>query len=115
MAGTTDAAHLDDLEAEVVDRFGPLPPPAKTLIVVHRLRQRAAALGIRRLELGSAAGVVEFRPEHRVEPARVLKLIQRADGRYRLDGPTRLRLRVEAAEPPARVAAAEKLLQDLGA
>jgi transcription-repair coupling factor (superfamily II helicase) len=115
MAGTTDAAHLDDLEAEVVDRFGPLPPPAKTLIVVHRLRQRAAALGIRRLELGSAAGVVEFRPEHRVEPARVLKLIQRADGRYRLDGPTRLRLRVEAAEPAARIAAAEKLLKDLGA
>ena len=50
MAGAADAPRLDDLEAEVIDRFGPLPPPAKTLLVVHRLRQRAAALGIRRFE-----------------------------------------------------------------
>ena len=43
MAGATDTDRLDDLEAELIDRFGPLPPPSKTLLVVHRLRQRAAA------------------------------------------------------------------------
>jgi transcription-repair coupling factor (superfamily II helicase) len=114
MAGAVDGERLDDLEAELIDRFGPLPPPARTLLVVHRLRQRAAALGIRRLELGPAAGLVEFHPQHRVEPGRVVRLVQRADARYRLDGPTRLRIRVASADAAARIAAASAVLDDLG-
>jgi transcription-repair coupling factor (superfamily II helicase) len=114
MAGAADAPRLDDLEAEVIDRFGPLPPPAKTLLAVHRLRQRAAALGIRRLELGAAAGLVEFGQDHGVEADRVVRLVQRSGGRYRLDGPTRLRVRVASADTAARIAAADAVLQELG-
>ena len=114
MAGAADAERLIDLETEVIDRFGPLPPPTKTLLIVHRLRQRAAALGIRRLELGAASGIVEFNREHRVEPERVVKLLQHPGGRYRLDGPTRLRLRIATADASARVAAANSILEYLG-
>jgi transcription-repair coupling factor (superfamily II helicase) len=114
MSGAADAEQLGDLEAEVIDRFGPLPPPTKTLIVVHRLRQRAAALGIRRLELGATSGVVEFNREHRVDPDRVVKLLQHPGGRYRLDGPTRLRLRIATADAAARIAAANSILEYLG-
>ena len=85
-------------EAELIDRFGPLPPPSRTLLVVHRLRQRAAAIGIRRFELGAAAGVVEFSREHRVEPERVVRLVKLQGGRYRLDGQNRLRLRIATAD-----------------
>ncbi len=115
MSGATDRERLDDLEAELIDRFGPLPPQAKSLLIVHRLRQRAQALGIRRLELGAAAGLVEFRPDHRVDPDRVVRLVQRKDGRYRLDGPNRLRIRLTAADGAARIAAAGNLLDALGA
>jgi transcription-repair coupling factor (superfamily II helicase) len=114
MAGAADRERLDDLEAELIDRFGPLPPQAKSLLVVHRLRQRAQGLGLRRLEIGSAAGLVEFRPDHRVDADRVVRLVQRKDGRYRLDGPNRLRLRHEAIDAVARIAAADKLLDALG-
>jgi transcription-repair coupling factor (superfamily II helicase) len=113
LASAADGERLDDLEAELIDRFGPLPPPGKTLLVVHRLRQRAARLGLRRLELGAAAGLVEFNREHRVDPDRVVRLVQRSDGRYRLDGPARLRLRIATADAAARVAAASEVLDDL--
>ena len=114
MSGATDRARLEDLEVELIDRFGPLPPPARTLFVIHRLRQRAARLGIRRLELGTASGVVEFGAENKVAPERVVRLVQRPGGRYRLDGPSRLRLRMEAADAGVRIAAADSLLEELG-
>jgi transcription-repair coupling factor (superfamily II helicase) len=114
LAGAADSERLDDLEAELVDRFGPLPPPAKTLLLVHRLRQRAAALGLRRLELGSAGGNVEFADDHRVDPDRVVRLVQKAGGRYRLDGPNRLRLRIATGDAVARIALADSVLDDLG-
>jgi transcription-repair coupling factor (superfamily II helicase) len=114
MSGAADRERLDDLESELIDRFGPLPPPTRTLLVVHRLRQRAARLGIRRFELGAASGVVEFGPDHRVAPDRVVRLVQRPGGRYRLDGPSRLRLRLEAADATARIAAADNVLDELG-
>ena len=115
MAVAADREHLEDLEAELIDRFGPLPPPTKTLLTIHRLRQRAARIGVRRFELGAASGVVEFNPDHRVEPDRVLGLIQRVDGRYRLDGSARLRLRIATSDAAARIAAANAVLEDLGA
>jgi transcription-repair coupling factor (superfamily II helicase) len=114
MAGATDDPGLDDLQSEMIDRFGPLPPPARTLLQIHRLRHRALALGIRRLELGASAGVIEFSHEHRVDPQRVIRLVQRKDGRYRLDGPQRLRIKLTAGDPASRIAEAGALLEELG-
>jgi transcription-repair coupling factor (superfamily II helicase) len=113
MAGAADAARLDDLQAEMIDRFGPLPPPAQTMFLVHRLKLRAASLGIRRLEVGASAGVVEFASEHRVDPARVIRLVQKSEGRFRLDGSHRLRIRPGGADGPARLAVADELLATL--
>ena len=114
MAGAAHDAGLDDLQAEMIDRFGPLPPPARTLLQIHRLRNRALALGIRRLELGATAGVIEFAREHRVDPQRVIRLVQRKDGRYRLDGQQRLRIKLAAADAARRIAEAGALLEELG-
>ncbi len=114
LAGAPDALRLDDLQAEMIDRFGPLPPPARSLFEVHRLRLAALALGIRRLAVGAHGAVVEFGTSHRVDPARVVALLQREPA-WRLDGGQRLRARLEAPDPGARIAAAEKLLAALAA
>ena len=114
IASAADQQQLGDLQAEMIDRFGPLPPPAQTLFRVHRLRQRAAALGIRRLEIGLATGVVEFAAQHRVDPARVIRMVQKGEGKYRLDGSHRLRLKHAAEQERTRLAFADELLSTLG-
>ena len=115
IAGAADDAGVDDLQAEMIDRFGPLPPPAQTLFRVHRIKLRAARLGIRRLEINADSGIVEFSTGHRVDPERVIRLVRQGDGKYRLDGSHRLRLKHSAADQRSRFAAAEDLLAALGA
>ncbi|CCH80286.1 Transcription-repair-coupling factor [Nostocoides japonicum T1-X7] len=46
LAAVTDEAALADIEAELVDRYGPLPEPARNLIEVARLRTVARRAGI---------------------------------------------------------------------
>src|SRR5690349_20298781 len=48
-AAESDAA-LDELNAELYDRFGPLPPAAQSLIRIAKLKLMARALGVRRLD-----------------------------------------------------------------
>ncbi|MSQ92812.1 MAG: transcription-repair coupling factor [Gammaproteobacteria bacterium] len=115
IAGAPDAAQLDDLQVEMIDRFGPLPPPAQTMFRVQRLKQRAASLGIRRLAIGATAGVVEFTAEHRVDPAHVIRLVQVSGGKFRLDGSHRLRIKLPNADGPTRLKLADELLLTLGA
>jgi transcription-repair coupling factor (superfamily II helicase) len=47
----TEASELKDLEAEMVDRFGPLPPPARRLLSLMELRLLAHAWQINSLHL----------------------------------------------------------------
>ncbi|HXN11078.1 MAG TPA: TRCF domain-containing protein, partial [Steroidobacteraceae bacterium] len=109
-----DATALDDMTAELVDRFGELPPPAQHLLQLARLRLRARALGVRRLELGPAGGSIQFEEQNRVDAARVIALIQRQAQEYRLEGPLKLRITRSLPRSEDRFVRADALLGHLG-
>jgi len=110
IASVPDAERLSDLRAEMVDRFGPLPPPAESLFRIAALKLRAAPLGIARLEVAPSAGLVQFAEDHKVDPARVIALVQGQPDRYRLEGSHRLRFRKESEDEAARFRTAERLI-----
>jgi transcription-repair coupling factor (superfamily II helicase) len=114
IASAPDATALADLQAEMIDRFGPLPGPAMVLFRVAGLKLRAAPLGIERLEVAAAGGLVQFAGEHRIDPARVLKLVQLQPQRYRLDGSHRIRFSIDSADESRRLQTAESVLAALG-
>jgi len=113
ISGVADEEMLAGLQAELIDRFGPLPPAAQTLFRVATLRLGATPLGISRLEVGPGGGLVQFGEEHRVDPARVIALVQKGAGRFRLDGSHRIRFAAEAETEPERLRVARELIQSL--
>src|SRR5712672_2695530 len=107
------ALELQDMGGELLDRFGPLPPPASHLLQLATLRLGARALGLRRLDLGPQGGSVQFEAANRVDAATVIALIQRPAHDYRMDGPLKLRFTRGLSAIPARFAFAHQLLQEL--
>ncbi|ROR32317.1 transcription-repair coupling factor [Inmirania thermothiophila] len=110
IAGAADEAALHALEVEMVDRFGLLPPEVKNLFRLTRLRRRAEAMGIARIEAGPRGGRIEFGPAPRIDPLKLVQLVQGEPGRYRLEGQERLRFQAELPDPEARFALVESLL-----
>nr|WP_298248857.1 transcription-repair coupling factor [uncultured Halomonas sp.] len=113
IASANDAAELKELQVEMIDRFGLLPGPVKTLLRQTRLRQHAERLGITRLEAGPERGRIIFGAHTRVDPMTLVGLIQREPGRYRLDGADTLRFEATTENEEARFQAVEQLLETL--
>ena len=114
ISGVGSEAELDDLQAEIVDRFGLLPEPAKNLLRIARLKIAAAALGIERLDVGPTSGSVVFGPDTPVDPGALIVLVQGSGRTLRFEGSSRLRFTGDYEKPEDRFAAAQALLRRLG-
>ena len=111
-AAETDTS-LDELTAEIYDRFGPLPPVAQSLIRIAKLKLVARAIGVRRLDLGAQGGTVIFEQHNSIDPGMVVRLIQKAAREYRLDGPLKLRISRAMPTEEARFEFAADLMKRL--
>ncbi|MCC6170718.1 MAG: transcription-repair coupling factor, partial [Gammaproteobacteria bacterium] len=113
IASAPDEAGVDELVAELVDRFGELPEPAQNLLRSARLRIAARRLGVRRLDFGAHGGYLQFEPENSIDPKAVIGLIQQRHSPYRLEGPLKLRVSMELDEEAARFEFVAGLLRRL--
>jgi transcription-repair coupling factor (superfamily II helicase) len=113
IANAGNDEELRDLQVEMIDRFGLLPPPAKTLFAVTGLKLRAEKLGVRKIEAGAGGGRVLFHANPDVDPMTVIKLIQTQPLTYKLDGPEKLRFTVQMETPEARIEFVEQLIECL--
>jgi transcription-repair coupling factor (superfamily II helicase) len=112
ISAAADEAALRELQVEMIDRFGLLPEPARTLFETISLKQQAAPLGVVKLELGPRGGRIRFAAEPRIDTARLIRLIQRDPRRYRLKGDW-LRFELPLPEVAERIEFVTGLLQSL--
>ena len=113
IASAADEQELRELKVELIDRFGLLPEPTKTLLELAAFRQRATALGIRRVEMSERGGYLDFTQETKVNPAYLVKLLSEQPRVYKMDGPTRLRFQVPTQDRAMRLKLVDGLLADL--
>ncbi len=115
IASAADRTGLEELQVEMIDRFGLLPDPIKALFRVTALKLKATPLGVRKIDLGPHGGRLTFDATPNVDPGAIVGLIQAAPREYRLDGPHKLRIQRELPEPDDRVRYLDGLLERLSA
>ena len=83
--------ELRDLQIEMIDRFGLLPEPVKTLFSVTELKQRAEKLGIKKIEASAGGGRIVFSATPHIDMEKFINLIQTQSQIYKFDGVDKLK------------------------
>jgi transcription-repair coupling factor (superfamily II helicase) len=93
---------IDDLQEELIDRFGKLPDPAKALIETHRLRIAAKSIGIVKIDAHTDSALLQFLPNPPIDAMRIIELIQK-NRHIKLNGQDKLRITVNMPDLAARL------------
>jgi len=113
IANATDQDGLNELQVEMIDRFGLLPEPAKHLVRLTLLKLQAEKLGITKIDAGPQGGRIEFAADTPVDPMALIKLIQTQPKRYKFEGATVFKFQVPMERPEERFNTLEALLERL--
>ncbi|WP_018692688.1 transcription-repair coupling factor [Algicola sagamiensis] len=112
IASAVDTDALNEIQVELIDRFGLLPDAAKNLFKLSELKQKATTLGIRKIEAGPKGGFVDFDQQTRVDPMFIISLVQAQPRIYKMDGPAKLKFAIEVANADERFKLVQSMLND---
>ena len=89
-----DEAEIDDIRAELIDRFGALPMAAVYLLEVMRIRVLLKRLLVKEIELAGGELVLSFHERTPVSPDAITALLRKEKGKYRFTPEFRLYARL---------------------
>lgn len=114
IAGATSDAELDDLQVEMVDRFGTLPQAVANLFAVTRLKLEITTFEfLRKIQLTRHEGRITF-GDPGPEPESVVRIIEDSSHRYRLDNKMRLHFELDMPTLEDRIHAIRGLTHRIG-
>ena len=113
IANAASKEELNDLREEMIDRFGLLPDAAKLLFEVTELKIFASRLGIKKIDAGPKGARIDFVAQPNIEPTALIQLMQSHPKRFRLDGPSRLRIIAETATAEQRIEMLREIIAQL--
>jgi transcription-repair coupling factor (superfamily II helicase) len=105
--------EVDTIREEMVDRFGKIPEEVVHLLEVIKVKILLTQLSIKKFEETPSQIVLTFDETTRVPPQRVVALVHRGEGRYRLTPDSKLVIEGGPEVKKDPFGAARKLLQAL--
>jgi transcription-repair coupling factor (superfamily II helicase) len=110
IANAKNKDELRQLQVELIDRFGLLPEPAKTLFSSTELKLHLTKLGIIKLEANSESITMEFDTNPKIDTHKLIELIQTQPNKYRLNKGTQLKISSPNKDIEERKAQIESLI-----
>jgi transcription-repair coupling factor (superfamily II helicase) len=98
LSSSRDDEEVGEVRADLIDRFGPLPPEAQNLLEVIRLKIRCRDLGIESAETQGGELVLRVSDQPRIEPGRLMRLIDQPGSSYRVSPDHRIHLKLRRSE-----------------
>jgi transcription-repair coupling factor (superfamily II helicase) len=112
LANCSHADAVDNLQEELIDRFGKLPEAAKALVETHRLRIAAKPVGISKIDAHSESALLQFIPNPPIDAMRIIELIQK-NRHIKLNGQDKLRITTNMPDLASRVAQVKATIRAL--
>jgi transcription-repair coupling factor (superfamily II helicase) len=113
LAQARDEDEVREVLAELADRYGELPDEATLLGEVMVLKTVVRRIGALGFELGPLRLTLSVGADTRLDPAKVMKLVQSKGGRWKLTPDMRLVYTFDDAEKSDRLSAARRRLDDV--
>lgn len=113
IASAKNKKSLRDLQVELIDRFGLLPPQAKNLFTVSELKNQLTTLGAIKLESNDSQFSIEFTANPNIDSGRIIQLIQSNPERYRLVKATTLKINQKSDDLEQRLQQIDSLIETL--
>ncbi len=86
ISASIDESELQELQVEMIDRFGLLPKPLKILFRLTQLKLKAEQYGIKKIDANISSGRIEFMAQTPIEPLSLVQMIQNEPQTYKLIG-----------------------------
>jgi transcription-repair coupling factor (superfamily II helicase) len=113
VANLTERREIDAFAAELIDRFGPLPPEVENLLRIVEIKGWCREAGVERVEAGPRGAVISLRGNRFANPAGLVQLIQRHAGTLKLRPDQKLVYLRDWRDEKERLAGVARLLQAL--
>jgi transcription-repair coupling factor (superfamily II helicase) len=113
IASTENVEQLRALKVEMIDRFGMLPEQVKALFSLTELKQQAATLGLKKIDVHALGGRLVFGAQPNINTEALIKLIQTQAQVYKLDGMEKLKFTKKFADTEEKCEFVTQLLKQL--
>ncbi|MBW8785118.1 MAG: transcription-repair coupling factor [Novosphingobium sp.] len=110
-----DQGAIEALAAEMIDRFGPVPPPTANLIRLIEIKRQAIEANIAKIDLGAKGALVSFHNDDFPDPTGLIAYIERLKGTARLRPDNKLVITRAWGDPKARLNGLFQLTKGLSA
>jgi len=112
----SDAEKAQDREAlaaELIDRFGPLPPEAGQLLKVVAIKGLCREANVAKIDVGPKGAVVSFRNDDFKNPGALIEFVSKNQVAWRVRPDNKVVIKGEWETPEQRLNAAERVLTEL--
>ncbi|HEV7813966.1 MAG TPA: transcription-repair coupling factor, partial [Janthinobacterium sp.] len=112
LANCAEQGKIDDMQEELIDRFGKLPDPVRALVETHRLRIAAKTVGIVKIDAHGEAATLQFMAKPPIDPMRIIELMQK-NRQIKLNGQDKLKITASMPDLAARVTQIKTAIKQL--